>query len=395
MSRVKSWVLTDTFADIWQDTFAVNQSSFPQKFPAPWSVQKRTLRGGRRDGVEVVEVNNGVLSFTVLPTRGMGIWSGWYRGSHLGWQAPVLGPVHPLHVNLLDRGGLGWLDGFDEWICRCGLSSNGPPCTDPVTGEFLPLHGRIANLPAHYLEVQVNLAEPHELKVVGQVDETTMFFSRLRMTTTLTTTPGSNRILIEDKVENLSSRPAELELLYHCNFGPPFVEAGSKVLLPFRQVAPRDLAAAEGVTDLHTVAGPTPGFKEQVFYFDPLADREGWTVALLHNARADRGVAVRFKRAELPHFIVWKNSAAAEDGYVVGLEPATDLPNPRPFEREKGRVVTLPPEGSYYCTVAVEIHDTALTLETVLDEIARLQKQAKPVIHPKPVADLSPAGNGS
>ncbi|MCS6976052.1 MAG: hypothetical protein NZM31_03450, partial [Gemmatales bacterium] len=62
--------------------------------------------------------------------------------------------------------------------------------------------------------------------------------------------------------------------------------------------------------------------------------------------------------------------------------------------REKGRVIVLPPEGSYHCTVIVEIHDTAMSLETVLDEIARLQKQAKPIVHPKPVADLSPAASG-
>ena len=31
------------------------------------------------------------------------------------------------------------------------------------------------------------------------------------------------------------------------------------------------------------------------------------------------------------------------DGYVTGLEPGTDYPNPRSFEREKGRVVKLGP----------------------------------------------------
>jgi hypothetical protein len=391
MSRLKSWILTDTFADIWQDTFSVNQSSFLQKFPAPWSIQKRTLRGGRRDGVEVVEVNNGVFAFTVLPTRGMGIWSGWYRGSHLGWQAPVLGPVHPLHVNLLDRGGLGWLDGFDEWICRCGLSSHGPPCTDPVTNEFLPLHGRIANLPAHYLEVQVNLAEPHELRVIGQVDEGTIFFGRLRLTSTLTTWPGSNRLVIEDRIENLTTRPAELELLYHCNFGPPFVEKGSKVLAPIKRVAPRDAAAAAGIAQLQHIAAPTPGFREQVFYYELLADREGRTLAALHNAQADRGVALRMNRSQLPYFVVWKNCAATEDGYVVGLEPATDLPNPRPFERQHGRVIVLPPEGSYQTSITVEVHDTAMSLENVLEEIAVLQKQAKPIVHDQPLPELSPA----
>ena len=41
-----------------------------------WSVKSYTLRGGLQEGVQVVEVNNGKLSFAILPTRGMGIWKG-------------------------------------------------------------------------------------------------------------------------------------------------------------------------------------------------------------------------------------------------------------------------------------------------------------------------------
>ena len=41
--------------------------------------------------------------------------------------------------------------------------------------------------------------------------------------------------------------------------------------------------------------------------------------------------------------VIWKNTAAEQDGYVVGLEPATNLPNQRTFETNQGRVVTLAP----------------------------------------------------
>ena len=131
-----------------------------------WSIRKRTLHGGLRDGVDVVEVHNGALSFTVLPTRGMGLWRGDYHGLPLGWRSPVSGPVHPKHVQLADRGGLGWLAGFDEWLCRCGLSSNGPPGQDGGGGlAQLTLHGRIANQPAEAVEVSVALDPPYELSV--------------------------------------------------------------------------------------------------------------------------------------------------------------------------------------------------------------------------------------
>ena len=45
-----------------------------------------------------------------------------------------------------------------------------------------------------------------------------------------------------------------------------------------------------------------------------------------------------FNRQELPCFTVWKNTGAMEDGYVTGLEPATNYPNFKGFERQQGRV---------------------------------------------------------
>ena len=53
-------------------------------------------------------------------------------------------------------------------------------------------------------------------------------------------------------------------------------------------------------------------------------------------------IALRFNRQELPCFTVWKNTAALEDGYVTGLEPATNFPNFKTFERQQGRVVRSP-----------------------------------------------------
>ena len=40
---------------------------------------------------------------------------------------------------------------------------------DEPTKTFLTLHGRIANSPAHCVEVRVSLDPPYELTVIGQV----------------------------------------------------------------------------------------------------------------------------------------------------------------------------------------------------------------------------------
>ena len=71
----------------------------------------------------------------------------------LGWQSPVKGPVHPAFVSTRDPRGFGWIAGFDELLVRCGLESNGAP---EFTNGVLryPLHGEVANLPAHTVAVR-------------------------------------------------------------------------------------------------------------------------------------------------------------------------------------------------------------------------------------------------
>ena len=39
-------------------------------------------------------------------------------------------PVHPAFVPIAEPSGVGWLSGFDELMCRCGLESNGAPDFD-------------------------------------------------------------------------------------------------------------------------------------------------------------------------------------------------------------------------------------------------------------------------
>ena len=77
MTGEKSWILTAAEQDIWLETFRLTPSDLGME--GNWFIEKRVLRGGPRDGVDVIEVHNGALSFSILPTRGMGIWKGQYN----------------------------------------------------------------------------------------------------------------------------------------------------------------------------------------------------------------------------------------------------------------------------------------------------------------------------
>jgi galactose mutarotase-like enzyme len=346
-----------------------------------WFLSKRRMRGGVSDGVDVVTLNNGALSVDVLPTRGMGLWRGTYRGHELGWKSPVKLPVHPSLVDQNDRNGLGWLSGFNEWLCRCGLSAFGPPGIDrvkdasgKVVAEWpLTLHGKIANRPAHKVTVEVDSEGPGTLRVIGEVDETTMFGPCLRLKSTVETEAGSNRLKVTDEVTNLATTSGELMMLYHINVGAPFLEGGSKLVHPARVLAPRDDNAARDLATWDTYLPPTIGYREQCYFIEPAANDDGWSVALLKNAGGNLGMTVRYDTRTLPWFTVWKNTIGERDGYCTGIEPGTGFPNLRTYEREQGRVVALAPGQTYTMRLELGVHDSAEAVATVEEEIDTLQ----------------------
>jgi galactose mutarotase-like enzyme len=361
---------------------------------AEWSVKTYTLRGGLQDGVDVVEINNGKLRLAVLPTRGMGIWKGQCGDLPLGWDSPVKDPVNPAFIRPQERGGLGWLKGFNEWFVRCGLNSMGAPGPDTVldySGNAfevpLSLHGQIANTPARAVELEVTTTA---LILRGEVDETMMFGPALRLNTELRTEIGSGTLHITDTVTNLGDNPAEHQMLYHINYGAPLLQKGARLLAPFKQVAPRDPRSAEGIRTFDRYGGPQVGFVEQAYYYELLGKRGSReTMTLLRNAAGNRGSLLRFSLKDFPCFTLWKNTAGPADGYVTGLEPATSYPNARRFEREKSRVILLAGGESRTTEMCIENLDTKTAIRAAETEIKSLQKAAKPSISANPLARFS------
>jgi galactose mutarotase-like enzyme len=347
------------------------------------TIKRTTLRGGVREGVDTIEIDNGALRFTVLPTRGMGLWKAWLGDVEIGWQSPIKGPVHPSFVPLSDPGGLGWLEGFDELMCRCGLVSNGAPDFSPDGVCRYPLHGRIANKPAHSVEVTAD-DDNQEISVTGVVDETRFLFEKLRLSATYKTTAGRHGLSIVDEVTNLSGNPAEMQLVYHVNFGPPVLDPGAKVVAPVKAMVPRDGRAAEGVGTWETYPNEQPGFAEQVYFFRMAAGADGQTQVLLKNAHATQGVRLRYSTRELPCFTLWKNTPMAADGYVTGLEPGTNFPNPRSFEGQQGRVVRLKPGETVRFVLDLDVLADAAAVSAAEKTIAEIQGGTKPEIFKTP-----------
>lgn len=354
----------------------------------PWAIRFGQLTGGLSEGVQLVELCNGPLTVSVLPTRGMGIWKAALQDIPVGWQSPVPHPVHPAYVNLQSRNGLGWLDGFNELLCRCGLAFNGPPGNDegngsPIESE-ITLHGRIANIPAHSVEAGVD-ASGSVLSVTGIVDEATLFGPRLQLTSSVYTEIGTSRFSIRDTITNLGATATEVQILYHTNVGRPFLEQGSRLVCPVGTVVPRDARAAEGIQSWPEYLPPTTGYAEQAYFFQLQSDPDGNTLALLRNSAGDRGFLVRYNVHQLPCFTQWKCTQPEAAGYVTGLEPGINYPNFKAFERHHGRVPKLEPGEDLTIELHFDILDSTRQVEAAEQEVLDLQLDT-PRTEPHPVS---------
>jgi hypothetical protein len=359
--------------------------------PAEWSVKKVALRGGKQEGVSLIVVDNGRIRITIIPTRGMGILSVTRGDSRLGWDSPIRQVVHPSFVNLQARGGLGWLDGFNEWMVRCGLESCGHPGTDRFVNNVgeeatmeLTLHGKIANIPAHEVDVVADRKAPYRIRVRGRVDERMFHGPKLELETEISTEPGAASFRVADAVHNRGAVEQEFQVLYHCNFGRPLLEEGAVFSGALDRVTPFNARAAEGLKSFARIEGPAAGFVEQVYCIRPRADAGGRTVAMLRNRAGDRAASMAYPVGDLPCFTLWKYTAAEADGYVTGLEPGTGFPSNRRIERKHGRVPKLGPGQTRRFTIDFGLHEGADEIRAMSERIAAIQGDRPPVIDPEP-----------
>lgn len=356
-----------------------------------WSVNKAVLHGGKQEGVDIITVDNGKMSIRILPTRGMSILDATVGDFRLGWESPVQEVVHPSYVDLDTRGGLGWLDGFNEWMVRCGLEFAGHPGVDTFitnTGDesemMLTLHGKVGNIPASQVEVRIEKQAPHRIIVRGTVHERMFFGPKLELVTEIATTPGSTELTITDRVTNRGADEQEIMLIYHTNYGTPLLEAGATFVAPVKTLAPMNETAISGLDKYNLYSGPTAGYLEQVYLAELFADQQNTTVVSLLNSDRSRAASITYNIEQLPYFTLWKNTTSKDNGYVTGLEPGTCHPFNRHVERKFGRVPKLKAGKTREFSLTFGLHSGQSAVDSLVDRIRKLQTEEPEVSRTPP-----------
>jgi hypothetical protein len=305
------------------------------------AVRRAELTEGNERGAGLIEVSNASgLHFSVLPGRALDIAAATYRGRSLCFRSAT-GDVGPAFY---DPQGYGWMRGFfGGLLISCGLTFVGHPETDPEEeDEELGLHGRLSAIPAREVSAGGSWhGDDYRLHVAGVVREAAALGTTLELRREISTTLGERRILIHDRVENLSGVRSPLMLLYHTNPGFPLLDEGTRFLVNSRLSTewlhdrPVDSAVYE------RAGAPQPGAGDDVYVHRPRPAADGTVTVALVNDRLAFGLQWRFPAAEMPLVTQWQHFANA--GYVTGVEPGNCSPLGRAWNRRNGSLEYLEP----------------------------------------------------
>ncbi|GAB3382615.1 aldose 1-epimerase family protein [Azotobacter armeniacus] len=353
----------------------------------PFSVTLRTLHGGRQEGVSLIDIDTGAMKITVVPTRGMNVLCAVAGDIRLGWDSPVGEVVNPAFIELNGRGGLGWLEGFNELVTRCGYEWVGHPGMDK--GELLTLHGRVSNIPASRVVLSIDEKPPYTIRLKGELKEQAFKKVDFAIVTELSTEPGSQCFTLNDTLTNRGDYPQEFQALYHNNFGTPLLEQGARFAAPVRQVSPFNERARAELADWQSYRGPTADYDETVYNLIPYGDAVGDSLGVLHNRAGDRGVAVGFNVGQLPVFSLWKNTDTERQGYVTGLEPGTSFSYNRRFQRPLGLVPTIGPKEQRHFQLSFTLLADRAGVGQALQRIDEIQAGRPTEVCETPLVDLS------
>ncbi|WP_090901591.1 aldose 1-epimerase family protein [Azotobacter beijerinckii] len=352
----------------------------------PFSVSLRTLHGGRQEGVCLVDIDTGAMTITVVPTRGMNVLRAVAGDVRLGWDSPVGEVVNPAFIELNGRGGLGWLEGFNELVTRCGYEWIGHPGVDK--GELLTLHGRVSNIPASRVVLSIDERPPYTIRLRGELKEQAFKKVDFAIVTELSTEPGAQSFTLDDTLTNRGDYPREYQALYHNNFGTPLLEQGSRFVAPVRQVSPFNERARGELAEWQSYRGPTVDYDETVYNLIPYGDALGDSLAVLHNRAGDRGVAVGFNLGQLPVFSLWKNTDTERQGYVTGLEPGTSFSYNRRYQRPLGLVPTIGPKERRHFQLSFTLLADGQDVERALQRVEEIQAGRPTEVRETPLVDL-------
>ena len=310
---------------------------------ALYGAKRVTVAEGRAKGQGLIQVKTADgLRLTILEDKGLDILDVEYRGVNLGFLSKN-GLTNQNHTEMPgDSFVRYWQGGF---LGTCGLRNVGGPCT--VDDEPFPLHGRIGLAAAENTGVDVN--DTH-IVITGLLRETALFGPALEMHRTIEIPVDGAKIKVRDVVKNLTPEPQPIFLLYHINFGYPFLSEHLKSQFPAGEVKGRTPEAQKLLAEHAVFTKPVDGANENVFFHMPIAEKP---VVKLMNRQLGLAVDISYDKSQLPVLAQWRCLKSGD--YALGIEPSTSYIGGREQELANGYDTYMPAFGQMEFGFGVKI----------------------------------------
>ncbi len=237
-------------------------------------------------------------------------------------------------------------------LATCGLRNTGP---DQQEGdEYHPLHGLIGGGSAEQVSVRLD-EQARAFVIEGFIRETAMFGHHLLLKRKIIIALDSNRIEWEDRVENCDAAPQPVFLLYHFNFGYPFLSPELELTFPPGEVIPRTKEAENGLEQVRQITPPVDGEPEQVFFHYPMRSEQdtGSVCVELKQKKLNLNAKLFYNPDQLPVLSQWKSMKSGD--YALGIEPGTSQIRGRLAELADSYPFILPGYSAWPVSLALEI----------------------------------------
>ncbi len=309
-----------------------------------YSARRVTVSEGRAKGTEIIEIcTAGGLQVEILPSTGLDIGQVRFKGANMtfisrnGYDNPSI--INPYETEFLNTfpGGM---------VYTCGLRTTGGAHRDG--DEWQTLHGRYHSRSAEMISID---EDDEYIIVKGTVRETALFGYTLELKRTISIKKMGADIKLSDEITNKGFKDEEYAILYHCNFGYPFISAEAHVELPEnRKTTARTPFAKTGLGKETTFSEPVPNEEERVFFHENMEHKAAIVNESIHT-RLDMTWS-----DTLPILAHWRSMASGD--YVCGLEPSNNYIMGRHYERENGTLKVLRPDE----TVKTQVTFSFLTI---------------------------------
>jgi len=294
-------------------------------------ITRFTYADGMARGIPAVQVRNGSgLAFTVLEGRNMDLYNLEYKGINLAFFYKN-GLTAPERVSNNHNEFLGQSSG--GMMYTSGLQNSGP--ANEAEGLYQPLHGRIGAKGAENISTKSYFddSDNYCFEISGKTREARLFNHNLTLERTLSTEMNANSLKIIDIIENETCRDTFYSILYHINFGYPFLDEGTEIVVSDQTISTaRTEWSKKYFDERFHMTKPIDNFAEHLYYHDLPANEQNLCSALIINNKLNLAVEITYDKASLPCLVEWKSMGSGD--YALGILPSSTILRGRHDELE-------------------------------------------------------------